>query len=71
MLFFAKQAVALVLMAGVALYLSAQFNWVTMQAHQFYRILALAGVLIACMVTYFASLFAMGFRFRDFKRIEN
>ncbi|MET3105507.1 putative peptidoglycan lipid II flippase [Oxalobacteraceae bacterium GrIS 1.18] len=69
-LFFAKQFVALVLMAGVALFLSAQFDWIAMQSHSFYRALSLAGVLISCMTIYFASLLAMGFRFRDFKRIE-
>jgi putative peptidoglycan lipid II flippase len=70
-LFFAKQFVALLLMAGVALYLSAQFDWIGLQHHYYIRALDLTGVLLACMFVYFASLFACGFRFRDFKRISH
>jgi len=71
MLFFAKQFVALLLMAGVALYLNTQFDWIGLQKHYYVRALDLTGVLLACMFTYFASLFAMGFRLRDFKRISH
>ena len=69
LLFFSKQAVALILMAAVALYLNSQFDWIALQRHSLFRAACLAGVLIACMVIYFVSLFALGFRFRDFKRI--
>jgi putative peptidoglycan lipid II flippase len=68
--FFFKQAVALILMAGLAVYLSSQFNWIAMQSHSIYRTACLAGILVLCMSVYFVSLFAMGFRFRDFKRME-
>lgn len=68
LLFFAKQSVALLLMAGVALYLNTQFDWIGLQPHYYIRALDLTSVLLACMFVYFASLFAMGFRLRDFKR---
>lgn len=67
--FFARLAVALLLMAVVAVFLSAQFNWIGLQGRSIYRALCLTAVLVPCALTYFASLFAMGFRFRDFRRI--
>jgi len=70
LIFFSKQSLALILMAVVALYLSSQFDWIAMQKHIIYRALCLAGILISCMTVYFISLLAMGFRFRDFKRIS-
>ena len=70
-LFFAKQAVALSCMAAIAIYLNWQFDWVHLQKHAIYRALCLGEVLTCCMVIYFVSLFAMGFRFRDFRRITN
>ena len=39
-----------------------------MQAHPLLRAGTLALVVAACGVAYFATLFAVGFRFRDFKR---
>jgi putative peptidoglycan lipid II flippase len=42
-----------------------------MRAVPFQRIAALMGILAACGVVYFGSLMAMGFRFRDFKRIAH
>jgi len=71
MLFFTKQALALICMAGAALYLNSQFDWIHLQNHSVYRAFCLVEVLTCCMVIYFASLFAMGFRFRDFRRISN
>jgi len=68
--FFSKQSIALLLMAGIALYLNGQFDWIGLQKHSIYRAACLAGVLISCMAVYFISLFMMGFRFRDFKRIS-
>lgn len=70
-LFFAKQSVALLLMAGVALYLNTRFDWIALQHHYYIRALDLTGVLLACIFVYFASLFASGFRLRDFKRISH
>lgn len=68
--FFTRQAVALACMAATACYLNRQFDWIAMQNHMLYRATCLAGILLACMLIYFVGLFAMGFRFRDFKRIS-
>lgn len=67
-LFFMKLVVAVVLMAGVAIWVAGHFNWILLQAQPWVRIGALAVVMIACGITYFSALLAMGFRFRDFKR---
>jgi len=69
-LFFTKQSVALILMAGVAVFFSGQFDWIALQKHVIFRALDLAMILAACVFIYFVSLFTMGFRFRDFKRIS-
>lgn len=69
--FFIRLAGALILMAGVALWTAAQFDWVGLRAVPLQRVGALLIVLIACGISYFGSLLAMGFRFRDFKRIAN
>jgi putative peptidoglycan lipid II flippase len=69
-LFFARLAGALFLLAGVALWTAGQFDWLGMQNHPLQRVGALALVLLACGATYFGALLAMGFRFRDFKRIS-
>ena len=68
-LFFVRLAGALALMGGTALWLGQQFDWIGLRAHIFERIAALALVLVACGVVYFAALLLMGFRFSDFKRI--
>jgi putative peptidoglycan lipid II flippase len=60
---------ALLLMAAVALWSAAQFNWVG-HTSSIARVGALLAVLAACGVAYFGALLAMGFRFRDFKRIS-
>jgi len=59
---------ALFLMAAVALWSAAQFNWISPHTSSIARVGALLVVLAACGVTYFGALLAMGFRFRDFKR---
>jgi putative peptidoglycan lipid II flippase len=59
------------LMAGVASWTAAQFNWVELRAVPLQRVGALVIVLAACGISYFGSLLAMGFRFRDFKRMAN
>lgn len=60
---------ALLLLAGVALWVAAHFDWVGMRAHPLLRVAALTLVMGASGVTYFGALMAMGFRFRDFKRV--
>lgn len=66
--FLIKLAGALCLMAGVALWMSAKFDWLGMQPHPFLRLAALFAVMIVCSATYFGALLAMGFDFRSFKR---
>ncbi|MGH8808744.1 MAG: murein biosynthesis integral membrane protein MurJ, partial [Noviherbaspirillum sp.] len=70
-IFLAKLTGALFLLAGVALWTAGQFNWVGMQSQPLHRVGALAVVMIACGVSYFGALLAMGFRFRDFKRVAH
>ena len=70
-MFFIRLAGALFLMAGVALWVAGHFDWVELRAFPFHRIGALLLVMAACGVSYFGALLAMGFRFRDFKRISN
>jgi putative peptidoglycan lipid II flippase len=69
-LFLARLAGALFLLAGVALWSAGHFDWLALRAHPLERIGALALVMMACGMTYFGALLAMGFRFRDFKRIS-
>lgn len=69
-LFFARLAGALFLLAGVALWSAAQFDWMGMKAHPLLRIGALFLVMGICGATYFGALLTMGFRFRDFRRIS-
>ncbi len=68
-MFLLKLCAALILMAGVALWTSQQFHWIAMRHTPVLRIGALVLVLVACAVTYFASLALMGFRPRDFKKV--
>jgi putative peptidoglycan lipid II flippase len=69
-IFFLRLVGALFLLAGVALWTAGHFDWIGMQAHPWQRVGALALVMLACGVTYFGALLAMGFRFKDFKRIS-
>jgi putative peptidoglycan lipid II flippase len=69
-LFFARLTGALFLLAGVALWSAAQFDWMGMKAHPLLRIGALFLVMGVCGATYFGALLAMGFRFRDFRRVS-
>ncbi|MBC7514354.1 MAG: murein biosynthesis integral membrane protein MurJ [Herminiimonas sp.] len=59
---------ALSLMAGVALWLAAKFDWLGMQPHPVHRMLALLMVMMGCGVAYFGALAVMGFNFKAFKR---
>jgi putative peptidoglycan lipid II flippase len=67
-MFFMKLVVALVLMAAVGMALAGQVPWIEMGAHKLLRVALLGGVIFTCMLTYFASLWLMGFRVRDFKK---
>lgn len=68
--FLVRLAGALFLLAGVALWTAGHFNWLALRAHPLQRVAALGIVIAACGATYFGALLAMGFRFRDFKRVS-
>ncbi|WP_132257697.1 murein biosynthesis integral membrane protein MurJ [Paucimonas lemoignei] len=67
-LFFVKLAGAVILMAGAASWSAGHFDWIALQAQPLFRVGALALVGSICVLTYFAALFVMGFRPKDFKR---
>ena len=69
--FFIQLSGALCLLAGVGLWLGAQFDWIALRATPWMRIFTLALIVVACSACYFAALLAMGFRFADFKRESN
>lgn len=69
-MFLLKLTGALFMLAGVATWTASHFDWIAMQSQPFHRVAALTGVMLACGVTYFGALLAMGFRFRDFKRVS-
>lgn len=69
-LFLVKLAGALFLLAGVAHWTAGHFDWIAMQDRPLHRVGALTLVMFSCGITYFGALMAMGFRFRDFKRVE-
>ena len=66
--FMVQLAGALFLLAGVGLWLGAQFDWIALRATPWARIGTLLLIVVACAACYFAALLAMGFRFSDFKR---
>jgi putative peptidoglycan lipid II flippase len=66
--FIMKLAAALILMAGVALTLSGQVDWIGMKGEKLLRVGMLGGIIVACMVTYFSALLLMGFRVADFRK---
>ena len=66
--FFARLLPALIVMGGVAYVGAMRIDWIGMQAHPLLRAGALALVVAVCGLAYFATLFLVGFRFRDFKR---
>ncbi len=69
--FFAKLVVALCVMGAVAMFSAARFDWIALQAHPLLRGTYLFAILGICVASYFGALFALGFRFRDFKRTAN
>jgi putative peptidoglycan lipid II flippase len=62
---------ASILLGATALWGSAHFDWIGMRAHPVMRVGALLLILSACAAIYFGALLAMGFRFRDFKRVSH
>lgn len=67
-LFFVKLVVAVSVMGAVAYYSRMRIDWVDMQQHGWLRAGALFGIVGGSALAYFAVLFALGFRARDFKR---
>ena len=66
--FVTKLGIALMLLGAVGHWVAQKFDWIAMHATPWLRIGALSLVVGLCIVTYFGALFAMGFRFSDFKR---
>ena len=70
-LFLIRLGGALFLLAGVGMWIAAQFDWIALKTEPFLRIGALLIVILACGISYFGALLLMGFRFRDFKRLSD
>ena len=66
--FFMRLIVAVILMGGAAWFGAQQFDWLGMRSHGLQRAGALFLVIGSSIVVYFGTLFALGFRLRDFKR---
>lgn len=66
--FFGKLVVAVGLMGAAGWFGAQQFDWLGMRGHVLMRAGALFLVIGSCIVVYFGTLFALGFRLRDFKR---
>jgi putative peptidoglycan lipid II flippase len=66
--FFLKLVVASCALGLVAWFAQAQFDWTALRAHAWLRAALLFAIIGAAAVVYFALLFALGFRFADFKR---
>jgi putative peptidoglycan lipid II flippase len=66
--FFLKLLVAVTVMGAVSWYGQAQFDWIALRATPLLRAGALAAIIAAAAVAYFAVLMLLGFRPRDFKR---
>lgn len=66
--FFAKLVVAVALMGIAGWFGAQQFDWLGMRQHSILRAGALFLVVGSCVLVYFGTLFALGFRLRDFKR---
>jgi putative peptidoglycan lipid II flippase len=69
-MFYLKLAIAAGLMGAAAWFGAQQVPWLAMRGHALLRAGALLGLIAGCAVLYFAILFALGFRIRDFKRRE-
>jgi len=66
--FFLKLIVAVSVMGAVSWFGQLQFDWIALRATPLLRAAALAGIIAAAAVAYFAVLMLLGFRPRDFKR---
>jgi putative peptidoglycan lipid II flippase len=66
--FFLKVVAAVALMGLAAWFGQAQLDWAALRAHPILRLGALLLIIAASAAVYFAVLFALGFRPRDFMR---
>jgi putative peptidoglycan lipid II flippase len=66
--FFLKLAIAVCIMGAISWFGAGQVEWAAMQAHPWLRAGALFLIICLSAVSYFAVLFALGFRLGDFKR---
>jgi putative peptidoglycan lipid II flippase len=66
--FFVKLLVAVSVMGAVSWFGQAQFDWIALRATPLLRAGALATIIAAAALAYFAVLVLLGFRPRDFKR---
>jgi putative peptidoglycan lipid II flippase len=66
--FFSKVVAAVALMGLAAWFAQAQLDWAALRAHPILRLAALLLIIAASAAVYFAVLFALGFRPRDFMR---
>lgn len=69
-LFLLRLFAALLLLAGTAMWIAGQFDWLALKSAPLIRIGALALVLAASAAVYFGALLLMGFRLQDFKRVS-
>ena len=71
--FMAASSIGIIVTGFAAPDMSKQLNWdwIAMQATPLLRVGAMALVMIVCGIVYFGTLFALGFRLRDFRRIAS
>jgi len=68
LMFFFKLTVAVLVMGAIAWDTSGRFAWIAADVNGLLRAAVLAAIVAGCGAAYFAVLFALGFRVRDFKR---
>lgn len=66
--FFLKVAAAVCVMGAISWYCAGRIEWAAMQAHPWMRAGLLFVIVVGSAISYFAVLFALGFRLGDFKR---
>jgi putative peptidoglycan lipid II flippase len=67
-MFVLKLVIAVSVMGAVSWFGQLQFDWIALRATPLLRAGALAAIIAAAAVSYFAVLLVLGFRPRDFKR---
>lgn len=67
-MFFLKLVIAVIVMGAIAWFAAGQFTWTGPKVNGLLRAGVLAAIVSVSGAAYFAMLFALGFRVRDFKR---